>query len=110
MTVLLNEAEGKSIKLTKDVVTLSSQLQDTQVGVLWAPVWRQLRWVFGKEFTKSCSTLQELLQEETRQKLNLSTKLRQMEDEKNGLQEQLEEEVEAKQNLERQLSTLNVQV
>lgn len=32
MAVLLNEAEGKSIKLTKDVVTLSSQLQDTQVG------------------------------------------------------------------------------
>lgn len=34
MAVLLNEAEGKSIKLTKDVVTLSSQLQDTQVGAL----------------------------------------------------------------------------
>lgn len=55
-------------------------------------------------------TVQELLQEETRQKLNLSTKLRQMEDEKNGLQDQLEEELEAKQNLERHISTLNVQV
>lgn len=110
MAVLLNEAEGKSIKLTKDVVTLSSQLQDTQVGALGAPIWGRLRWVFGKGLTKGCPAIQELLQEETRQKLNLSTKLRQMEDEKNGLQEQLEEEVEAKQNLERQVSTLNVQV
>lgn len=56
------------------------------------------------------SDVQELLQEETRQKLNLSTKLRQVEDEKNSLQEQLEEETEAKQNLERHISTLNVQV
>lgn len=57
-----------------------------------------------------CSTAQELLQEETRQKLNLSAKLRQTEDEKNGLQDQLEEEVEAKQNLERHISMLNTQV
>lgn len=75
-----------------------------------APIWGRLRWVFGKGLTKGCPAIQELLQEETRQKLNLSTKLRQMEDEKNGLQEQLEEEVEAKQNLERQVLTLNVQV
>ena len=40
----------------------------------------------------------------------MSTKLRQVEDEKNSLQEQLEEETEAKQNLERHISTLNVQV
>lgn len=32
MTSLLNEAEGKNIKLSKDVSTLNSQLQDTQVG------------------------------------------------------------------------------
>lgn len=56
------------------------------------------------------SFLQELLQEETRQKLNVSTKLRQLEDERNSLQEQLDEETEAKQNLERHISTLNVQV
>lgn len=54
--------------------------------------------------------LQELLQEETRQKLNVSTKLRQLEDDKNSLQEQLDEEVEAKQNLERHISTLTIQV
>lgn len=53
---------------------------------------------------------QELLAEETRQKLQLSTKLRQAEDDKNSLQEQLEEEIEAKRNVERHVSTLNLQV
>ncbi|KAM6113871.1 LOW QUALITY PROTEIN: myosin-11 [Pterocles gutturalis] len=67
-------------KLTK-FASLRSQLQDTQ----------------------------ELLQEET-PKLNVSTKLRQLEDEKNSLQEQLDEEVEAKQNLERHISTLTIQL
>lgn len=32
MSSLLNEAEGKNIKLSKDVSGLSSQLQDTQVN------------------------------------------------------------------------------
>lgn len=31
MTSLLNEAEGKDIKLSKDVSALNSQLQDAQV-------------------------------------------------------------------------------
>lgn len=31
VTNLLNEAEGKNIKLSKDVSSLSSQLQDSQV-------------------------------------------------------------------------------
>lgn len=48
--------------------------------------------------------------EETRQKLQFSTKLRQAEDDKNSLQEQLEEEMEAKKNVERHVSTLNIQV
>lgn len=54
--------------------------------------------------------MQELLQEETRQKLSLSTKLKQMEDEKNSFKEQLEEEEEAKRNLEKQIATLHAQV
>lgn len=54
--------------------------------------------------------LQELLQEETRLKLSLSTKLKQMEDEKNAFKEQLEEEEEAKRNLEKQISILQQQV
>lgn len=40
----------------------------------------------------------------------MSTKLRQLEDERNSLQDQLDEEMEAKQNLERHVSTLNIQV
>lgn len=55
-------------------------------------------------------SLQELLAEETRQKLQISTKLRQAEDDMNSLQEQLEEEIEAKRNVERHVSTLNIQV
>lgn len=56
------------------------------------------------------SPRQELLQEETRQKLSLSTRLRQMDDEQNGLREMLEEEEEAKKNVEKQISTLQAQV
>uniref|UniRef100_A0A8C9P0K0 Myosin heavy chain 11 n=1 Tax=Spermophilus dauricus TaxID=99837 RepID=A0A8C9P0K0_SPEDA len=82
VTSMLNEAEGKAIKLAKDVASLGSQLQDTQ----------------------------ELLQEETRQKLSVSTKLRQLEGERDSLQDQLDEEMEAKQNLERHISTLNIQL
>lgn len=33
VTGMLNEAEGKAIKLAKDVASLGSQLQDTQVGI-----------------------------------------------------------------------------
>ncbi|NXX62803.1 MYH11 protein, partial [Scopus umbretta] len=65
------------------------------------------------KLTKDVATLGSQLQdtqEETRQKLNVSTKLRQLEDEKNSLQEQLDEEVEAKQNLERHISTLTIQL
>uniref|UniRef100_A0A5F8G6I8 Myosin heavy chain 10 n=1 Tax=Monodelphis domestica TaxID=13616 RepID=A0A5F8G6I8_MONDO len=47
---------------------------------------------------------QELLQEETRQKLNLSSRIRQLEEEKNNLQEQQEEEEEARKSLEKQLA------
>lgn len=55
-------------------------------------------------------SLQEVLQEETRQKLALNTRLRQLEDDQNSLKEQLEEEEEAKRNLEKQLSTMQAQV
>lgn len=50
--------------------------------------------------------LKALLEEETRQKLSLSSKLRQLESEKDAVQEQLEEEEEAKKNLEKQVSIL----
>ncbi|XP_078197453.1 uncharacterized protein LOC128928149 isoform X4 [Callithrix jacchus] len=52
----------------------------------------------------------ELLQEENRQKLGLSTNLKQVEDEKNSFWEQLEKEKEATHNLEKQIATLHAQV
>lgn len=54
--------------------------------------------------------MQELRQEETRQKLNLSGQIRQLEVEKNTLVEQQEEDEEARRNLEKQLQTLQAQV
>lgn len=56
------------------------------------------------------TSLQELQQEETRQKLNLSGQIRQLEAEKNTLVEQQEEDEEARRNLEKQLQTLQSQV
>ncbi|XP_051899204.1 myosin-9-like isoform X2 [Pristis pectinata] len=82
VTTLMNQAESKVIKLTKDHSTVESHLQDTQ----------------------------ELLQEETRQKLAFGTKLRHTEEENNRLHEQLEEEEEAKRNLEKQISVLQTQL
>lgn len=54
--------------------------------------------------------MQEQLQDETRQKLALSTRLRQLESERESLQEQLDEEEETKKNLEKQLAVINTQV
>uniref|UniRef100_A0A6Q2YEP3 Myosin-9 n=1 Tax=Esox lucius TaxID=8010 RepID=A0A6Q2YEP3_ESOLU len=82
VTSMLSAVEGKSIKAAKDFSAVESQLQDVQG----------------------------LLQEETRQKLALSTRLRQMEDEKGNLKETLEEEEGAKKNLEKQLYALQSQV
>lgn len=56
------------------------------------------------------TVIQELLQEETRQKLNLSSRIRQLEEERNSLQEQQEEDEEARKNLEKQLLTVQAQV
>ena len=57
-----------------------------------------------------CVREQELLQEETRQKLNLSGRIRQLEEDKSTLQEQQEEDEEARKNLEKQLHSLQAQV
>lgn len=48
---------------------------------------------------------QAALEEETKQKLGLSSKLRQLESEREALQEQIEEEEEVKKNLEKQVGT-----
>lgn len=54
--------------------------------------------------------MQELRQEETRQKLNLSGQIRQLEAEKSSLLEQQEEDEESRCNLEKQLQTVQSQV
>lgn len=56
------------------------------------------------------SDVQELRQEETRQKLNLSGQIRQLEAEKSSLLEQQEEDEESRCNLEKQLQTVQSQV
>lgn len=51
-----------------------------------------------------------MLEEETRQKLALSTRIRQLEDEQNNMKEMLEEEEESKKNVVKQLHTAQAQV
>uniref|UniRef100_A0A8C5AFT2 Myosin, heavy chain 10, non-muscle n=1 Tax=Gadus morhua TaxID=8049 RepID=A0A8C5AFT2_GADMO len=60
--------------------------------------------------THGLYTHRELLQEETRQKLNAGTRVRQLEEEKSTLLEQQEEEEEGRRNLEKQLQSLQAQL
>lgn len=53
---------------------------------------------------------QELLQDETRQKMALGSRVRALEEEKNGLMERLEEEEERAKELTRQIQTHTQQV
>lgn len=54
-----------------------------------------------------CFCKQVLLEEETKQKLSLQTKLRNIEQQLEQARDQLEEEEEAKKNLEKQVSSLH---
>ncbi|KAK1798374.1 hypothetical protein P4O66_007828, partial [Electrophorus voltai] len=76
LTVLLNDADNKNSRLSKDVSSLSSQLQDAQ----------------------------EQQAEESRQKLNALNHLRQAEDDRNNLLGQVEEEAEAKPDAKKKLA------
>ncbi|XP_061105897.1 myosin-10 [Conger conger] len=73
----LSSVDSKSLRLTKDVSSLESQLHDAQ----------------------------DLLQDETRQKLALASRVRALEEEKSGLLERLEEEEERVKELSRQILT-----
>lgn len=53
---------------------------------------------------------QELLQDETRQKMALASRVRALEEEKNGLMERLEEEEEKAKEVTRQIQTHTQQV
>ena len=76
------EADSKATVLAKQMANLEGQLADAQ----------------------------DLLQDETRQKLSTQTKLRGMEDQVQSLQEQLDEEEEVKRQLESKVATTNAQV
>ncbi|XP_016087656.1 myosin-10-like [Sinocyclocheilus grahami] len=78
----LSSSESKSHRLSKDVSSLESQLHDVQ----------------------------ELLQEETRQKLALGSRVRALEEEKAGLMERLEEEEEKTRELTRQIQNYTQQL
>ncbi|XP_028281553.1 myosin-10 isoform X4 [Parambassis ranga] len=78
----LSSSESKSLRLTKEASSLESQLHDAK----------------------------ELLQDETRQKMALSSRVRALEEEKNGLMERLEEEEERAKELSRQIQTHSQQL
>ncbi|XP_053700207.1 myosin-10 isoform X2 [Synchiropus splendidus] len=78
----VSSSESKSLRLSKEVNGLENQLHDVQ----------------------------ELLQEETRQKLSLGTRIRALEEERNGLMERLEEDEERAKEFTRQIQTLTLQL
>ncbi|KAM8870605.1 myosin heavy chain, non-muscle isoform 10-T10 [Spinachia spinachia] len=73
----LSSFDTKTLRLTKEVSSLESQLHDAK----------------------------ELLQDETRQKMALGLRVRALEEEKNGLMERLEEEEERAKEFTRQIQT-----
>ncbi|XP_054088736.1 myosin heavy chain, non-muscle isoform X2 [Zeugodacus cucurbitae] len=98
-----SELQEKCTKLQQEAENITNQLEEAELKASAA--------------IKSASNMesllteaQQLLEEETRQKLSLSSKLRQLESEKEALQEQLEEDEEAKRNYERKLAELTAQM
>ncbi|CAB1448845.1 unnamed protein product [Pleuronectes platessa] len=73
----LSASDTKSLRLAKEVSSLESQLNDAK----------------------------EVLQDESRQKMALASRVRALEEEKNGLMERLEEEEEKAKELTRQIQT-----
>jgi myosin protein heavy chain len=98
-----SEMQEKMLKLQQESDQLTAQLEDAETKASAA--------------IKSASTIesqlsesQQLLEEETRQKLALSSKLRQIESEKEALQEQLEEDEEQRKNFEKKMTELTLQM
>uniref|UniRef100_A0A0K8WES0 Myosin heavy chain, non-muscle n=1 Tax=Bactrocera latifrons TaxID=174628 RepID=A0A0K8WES0_BACLA len=98
-----SELQEKCTKLQQEAENITNQLEEAELKASTA--------------IKSASNMesllteaQQLLEEETRQKLSLSSKLRQLESEKEALQEQLEEDEESKRNYERKLVELTAQM
>ncbi|XP_049817618.1 myosin heavy chain, non-muscle isoform X2 [Aethina tumida] len=98
-----NELQEKTTKLQQEAESVAQQLEEAELKASTA---LKNQATAESQFNET----QAALEEETRQKLALSSKLRQLESDKETLQEQIEEEEEAKKNLEKQLATLNVQL
>lgn len=95
-----SELQEKVIKLQQESENITQQLEDAE---LKASAALKAANAMESQLTES----QQLLEEETRQKLALSSKLRQLESEKEALQEQLEDDEEAKKSFEKKIAELN---
>lgn len=98
---LRSEMSEKIVKLQQESDSVTQQLEESEMKASAA--------------IKSAGTMethlseaQQLMEEETRQKLALSSKLRQLESEKEALQEQFEEDEELKKNYEKKLAELTI--
>lgn len=116
MSSSLSTFETKSLRVSKEVNSLESQLNDAKVTneTHSRTGFYMVSYGFGSEpFTPGLlfsDLFQESLQDETRQKMTLATRVRALEEEKNGLMERLEEEEERTKELTRQIQTHSQQV
>lgn len=109
----LSEAESRAIRLSKELSSTEAQLHDVQVTCPHSPAPAP-----GPAPPASLPTPdlhaplhpQELLQEETRAKLALGSRVRALEADAAGLREQLEEEAAARERAGRELQAAQVQV
>ncbi|MBN3295757.1 MYH9 protein, partial [Amia calva] len=109
-----SESERRGAELADRNIKLQSQL-DTVNAVLDVQVPSQHSTVKECVYSDTAGSvqnplLQELLNEEMRQKLTVSTRLRQLEIEQHSLREQLEDEQGAKGRVEKQVVTLQSQL
>ncbi|XP_011332661.1 myosin heavy chain, non-muscle isoform X2 [Ooceraea biroi] len=93
-------------KVTKLQLEAESVMQQLETAELKASAALKASATCESQFTE----LQQQLEEETRQKLALNSKLRALESERDSLHDQLEEEEEAKRALDKQVLSLNVQL
>ncbi|XP_067128041.1 LOW QUALITY PROTEIN: myosin heavy chain, non-muscle-like [Centruroides vittatus] len=98
-----SEILERAQKLQVELEAVNNQLEEMEIK--------------ASQASKSTSALesqlaeaQELLQDETRQKLALSSKIRQLESELESIKDQLDEEEEQKKNLEKQATQFNLQI
>lgn len=114
MSGALSEAESRAIRLSKELSSTEAQLHDAQVSQPPPP--RPPRPAPHASppppspDLRSALRVQELLQEETRAKLALGSRVRGLEAEVAGLREQLDEEAVARERAGRELQTAQAQV